>query len=133
MLLTVRHTLNDYTLCGIMRHVHQVKCKWCCSCSVAQVTIDSQIDIIILTGNYLEVDHVLGHPLKQRQNATLCIEPGVSLQLSAFRLHGLDDSGYAKLVVAFHTVQGPNDQVHNAEVKAALAWILHTTASAVLS
>ena len=91
------------------------------------------MDILVINAIYLEVDHVLGHPLKKCQNAALCIEPGVSLQLSALRLHGLDDSGYAKLVVAFHTVQGPNDQVHNAEVKAAFAWILYATASAGLA
>lgn len=73
---------------------------------------------------HLQGDHVLSHTLKQCQEAALCIEPGVSLQFLALRLHGFDDSGYAKLMIPFHTIEGPNDKVHNAEVKAAFCWIL---------
>lgn len=73
---------------------------------------------------HLESDHVLGYALKQCQKAALSVEPGVGLQLLALRLHRFDDPGYAKLVVAFHAVQGTNDQVHNAEMKAAPGWVL---------
>lgn len=73
----------------------------------------------------LQGDHVLSHTLKECQEAALCIEPGVSFQLLALRLHGFDDSGYAKLIVPFHTIESSNDKVHNAEVKAAFCWVLH--------
>jgi len=85
----------------------------CCSCWIHDML------------THLQGDHVLSHTLKQCQEAALCIEPGVSFQLLALRLHGFDDSGYAKLIVPFHTVEGPNDKVHNAEVKAAFCWVLH--------
>lgn len=52
----------------------------------------------------LECNHVFHHSLKQGQKAALGIEPGISLQLLALWLHRLDDSGDAKLIVAFHTV-----------------------------
>ena len=72
----------------------------------------------------LKADHVFSHSLEQGQKTALGIEPGISLQLLALWLHRLDDSGYAELIVAFHTVKCANDQIDNAEMETALVGVL---------
>ena len=79
---------------------------------------------------HLEINHVFSHPLKQGQKTPFCIEPGVRFQLLALRLHRLDDPGYAKFIIPFHTVQCSYHQVDNAEMEAVFGWVLQTTKAA---
>ena len=51
-------------------------------------------------------DHVLGHVLNERQEATFRVEPRVGAKFLLVRLQALDHAGDAKFVVAFGAVQG---------------------------
>ena len=50
-------------------------------------------------------DHVLGHVLDERQEATFRVEPRVGAEFLLVRLQALDHAGDAKFVVAFGAVE----------------------------
>ncbi len=50
-------------------------------------------------------DHVLGHVLYQRQEATLGVEPRVCPKLLLVRLQALDDTRDPELIVALGAVE----------------------------
>ena len=68
----------------------------------------------------LEAILTLDNLLNERKEAALRVIPGVCSQLLIHRIEWFDDEANAEVEVVLRTVEGPNDKVYDAEVKACL-------------